>query len=395
MTIEATVQPSPRPQHDLLAAYRPGAGSVFASPAGVLLGEGVAEHVAGGGAASLPARVAALLEGHGPDAVAVGAFPFDPGRPARIHRPERVRHAPRSPFGRRPPVPAPEPVGGWRLTPVPAPEAYAAAVDRLVDHLRAPGLDKVVLARALDVEAGHELDLRGMTLRLAAHDPHAFTFAVDLAEPGRAPRVLLGASPELLVARRGDVVRAQPLAGSAPRSGQIELDRHRADRLLRSEKDRHEHALVVDAVAAALAPLCDQLDVPPQPSIVRTRSMMHLGTAVTGRLADPRTTSLELALALHPTPAVCGSPAGPAAALIDALEPFDRELYAGGVGWQDAGGDGEWAVTIRCAIAAGRSLRLFSGAGVVAGSTGAAELAETTAKLDTFLSVLGLREGAA
>jgi isochorismate synthase len=391
MTIEATVQASPRPHHDLLAAYRPGAGSVFASPAGTLLGEGLAERLADGDAASLPARVAALLEGHGPDAVALGAFPFDPGHPARIHRPEHVRRGPRSPLTRG--VPDPQPAGGWRLTHVPAPDAYVAAVDRVVDRLRAPGLDKVVLARALDVESGDDLDLRGMTLRLAAHDPEAFTFAVDLAEPERAPRVLLGASPELLVARRGDVVRAQPLAGSAPRSGQIELDRHHADRLLRSEKDRHEHALVVDAVAAALAPLCARLDVPPHPSIVRTRSMMHLGTAITGRLADPRTTSLELALALHPTPAICGSPAAPAAALIDALEPFDRELYAGGVGWQDASGDGEWAVTIRCAIAAGRTLRLFSGAGVVAGSTGAAELAETTAKLDTFLSVLGLREG--
>lgn len=117
--------------------------------------------------------------------------------------------------------------------------------------------------------------------------------------------------------------------------------------------------------------------------------MWHLSTTVTGTLADPATSSLDLASALHPTPAVCGTPTETARAVIAESEPFDRGAYTGMVGWQDADGDGEWVVTIRCAEAEGRSLRLFAGAGVVAASSPEAETAETAAKFRTFLSAVG------
>lgn len=117
--------------------------------------------------------------------------------------------------------------------------------------------------------------------------------------------------------------------------------------------------------------------------------MWHLSTTVTGELADPAVSALDLASALHPTPAVCGTPTEVARAVIAELEPFDRGPYTGMVGWQDADGDGEWVVTIRCAEAEGRSLRLFAGAGVVAASSPEAETAETGAKFRTFLSAVG------
>lgn len=285
----------------------------------------------------------------------------------------------------------PEPrAGAWTVRPVPAPEAYAAAVDEAVRRMdgHAGPLRKVVLARALELTADEPVDPGAIVRRLAARDPRGHAFAVDLGADG----TLVGASPELLVSRHGDVVVAQPLAGSTARRADAAADRSGADALLRSPKDLREHAFVVDAVAAALRPLCAELDVPDAPSLVATNAMWHLGTTVVGRLADPATTALELAVALHPTPAVCGTPADAARALIAELEPFDRGPYAGAVGWQDASGDGEWVVTIRCGVVRDRSLRVYAGAGVVPGSRGVDELAETQAKLRTFLSALGVEE---
>ncbi|WP_022927383.1 isochorismate synthase [Patulibacter americanus] len=410
---------------DLLAAYRPG-DALFSSPRGALLAEGARAVVPTAGladAAGVPARMAALLDGFGPDAVVVGALPFAAGGVGRLVVPERVLRAGpsvadadpdahRSPDGdvagtplvgdagphadaiggaAGRPTPPPHVAAAWAVRPIPAPEDYAAAVDAAVARMgRDAGspLRKVVLARALELTAEEPIDPGAILRRLAERDPHGHAFAVDLGADG----TLVGASPELLVSRHGDVVVAQPLAGSAPRRADAAADRSGADALLRSPKDLREHALVVDAVADALRPLCAALDVPESPSLVATNAMWHLGTTVVGRLADPATTALDLAVALHPTPAVCGTPPDAARAVIAELEPFDRGPYAGAVGWQDATGDGEWVVTIRCGVVRDRSLRVFAGAGVVPGSRGADELAETHAKLRTFLSVLGVEE---
>ncbi|MEU6357589.1 isochorismate synthase, partial [Streptomyces sp. NPDC047072] len=244
---------------------------------------------------------------------------------------------------------------------------------------------KVVLARTLELTSGREPDLPAMLRRLARRDPAGYTFAL----PSGPGRTLIGASPELLVARTGGRLTANPLAGSAPRSADLAEDVRRAVALLESEKDLHEHAVVVAAVRQALAPYCDRLEVPERPTLVRTAAMWHLSTTVTGELSDPAATALDLASALHPTPAVCGTPTEVARRVLAESEPFDRGPYAGMVGWQDADGDGEWVVTIRCAEAEGRSLRLFAGAGVVAASTPEDETAETAAKFRTFLHAVG------
>ncbi|MYX77385.1 chorismate-binding protein, partial [Streptomyces sp. SID3915] len=155
-------------------------------------------------------------------------------------------------------------------------------------------------------------------------------------------------------------------------------------------KDLHEHAVVVDAVREALAPFCTRLEAPERPTLIRTATMWHLSTTLTGDLTDPAAASaLDLASALHPTPAVCGTPTEAARAVIAESEPFDRGAYTGMLGWQDAEGDGEWVVTIRCAEAEGTTLRLFAGAGVVAQSSPDAETAETGAKFRTFLNAVG------
>jgi isochorismate synthase len=374
---------------ELIAGYRPGESSLFASPGGTLLAEGTYFAVPPSGRrdglADLAQRVDAVLgvaeaAGHEVRTV-VGAVAFAPDVPAHLTVPMRLRRG-------GPPVAGAVtgPSAGIRaLRPVPEPAEYAAAVARAVRQIRAGDYTKVVLARSLRADAPG-FDPAPVVRALAGRDPGGHTFAVDLG----SGRTLFGASPELLVSRRGAQVRANPLAGSAARSADPVEDRRRADALLRSAKDRHEHAVVADAVAAALRPYCSRLTVPVEPSLVRTATMWHLSTVVTGVVADPAVSALRLATALHPTPAVCGTPTAAARRAIAELEPFDRGFFTGMVGWTDAAGDGEWAVTIRCATADADGLDLFAGAGVVADSDPAAELAETTAKLGTMLAALGL-----
>jgi isochorismate synthase len=202
---------------------------------------------------------------------------------------------------------------------------------------------------------------------------------------------LVGASPELLVARDGDRVTCRPFAGSAPRAADPGLDTDAGAALAASAKDRHEHQLVIDTMADALRPLCSELTIAPTPELSRTTALWHLSTPITGRLRDTSTTAMDLTLALHPTPAVGGVPAGAAADLITELEG-DRGFYAGAVGWCDARGDGRWVVSIRCAqLSADRRTALaHAGGGIVAESDPDDEVAETTTKFVTILTALGV-----
>ncbi|WP_432570962.1 isochorismate synthase [Kineococcus sp. SYSU DK005] len=397
---------------DLLAAYRPGTTAWFSAGGRHLLAGGSRARIgstAGAGPA-LAAQVDAVLRADrrsGGPGLAVGAVPFAAGTPAALRVPERLLRA----TGAPPPAPAPAPVGrGATTRSTPDDDGYAAAVATAVQRLRAGDdrLGKVVLGRLLEADLPGGVDVPAVLARLLAADPEAFVYAVDVPplpplpplEPtgpaaaartaGAPVRTLLGASPELLVSRRGRRVSACPLAGSAPRCDDPHEDAARAAALLRSAKDLHEHAVVADAVRAALAPLCRELDVPATPQVRGSAALWHLATPVSGVLADPATTSLDLLAALHPTPAVCGVPVAAARDLIGELEPFERGYATGAVGWCDADGDGEWAVTIRCAEVQGGSVRLFAGAGVVAASDPRAELAETAAKFRTSARALGI-----
>jgi isochorismate synthase len=251
----------------------------------------------------------------------------------------------------------------------------------------------VVLARAVRVVADAQWDPRAVLMRLHAADPVAYGYLVDLSPAGDAHRgtTLVGASPELLVARSGDQVRCRPFAGSAPRSTDPDTDRANGAALAASAKNRYEHRLVVDAIRDALARLCTTLDVDAEPQLHHTDALWHLSTRVTGTLREKSTTALDLALALHPTPAVGGYPTAAAAALITELEG-DRGFYAGATGWCDTAGDGRWVVSIRCAqLSADRRTAIaHSGGGIVAESDANDELDETTTKFRTIMTGLGV-----
>jgi isochorismate synthase len=352
-------------------------------PKGTLIADGVRTRFS-----DVSAAQAALRSGSAP--IVLGALPFDVKRPAALLVPDAVRRTDTLPDWPTGPLPS------VRIaTADPPPAEYRARIARARDQLSAPGsaLRKVVLARALRLTADAALDARVVLRRLMDADPTAYGYLVDLTAAGAdyAGAALIGASPELLVARFGDRVVCQPFAGSAARAADPDVDAANGAALARSAKNRHEHRLVIDTMRAALEPLCDDLTIAPEPQLSRTAAVWHLCTPISGRLRDRSTTAIDLALALHPTPAVGGVPTGAATELIAELEG-DRGFYAGATGWCDAAGDGHWVVSLRCAqLSADRRIALArAGGGIVPESDPDDEVDETTTKFATILRALGV-----
>jgi isochorismate synthase len=364
--------------------YRPGS-FYLATPQRALLADGVQDTVTESDPDELSTLVTKLLADSDVP-LAVGALPFDNAAAPHVVLPRAVRWAGSTRRSAVPPMHAP----ACTVEALPPPEDYERHVAAAVRRLKAGELRKVVLARTLQLNLERPVELHTLLANLVADNSHGYTYAVDLPPAPGPRRTLVGASPELLLSRSGAVVVANPLAGTLPRDADPVADRRNAEALLASAKDQDEHVVVVEAVVEALRPFCRRLSVAAKPSLVSTPAVWHLSTRITGELVDSGVSALRLACALHPTPAVCGTPSDLARRTIAELEPFERGFYAGAVGWCDANGDGQWAVAIRCAEVAGTSLRLYSGAGIMPASRPELELAETQAKFRTLLRAMGL-----
>lgn len=364
----------------------------FRGPGGTIRSDGSHLAVEAGTVDTLEGRIAAAFRDRGPDAVLGGALPFLKGQADHLWCAERVvsRFAlPRA---------APAVAEGCALRADPPKRDFADAVARMLDILRheadqPEGLRKIVLARTLAVTAARPIPVEDLLARLS-EDDSVTAFRVGLPSAGES-RALVGATPELLLEKRGRMILSYPLAGSARRSTETGEDALACAALAHSDKDRREHAMVVEYILDALAPHCRQLSCPDGTRLTCTRSMWHLGTRIVGELKDDEIPVPVLAARLHPTPAVCGLPCRRAAELIEQVEPVARDFYAGAVGWCDRRGDGAWYVAIRCADISGREARLYAGAGIVAGSEPMAEAAETGSKFAAMLRALGLPGDAA
>lgn len=384
----------------LLRLYREG-DNAFVSPTCSLLTRGVYARLDAPCLAQVPARAAQLLkdvaQGGEAEPLLMGALAFADHVPPRLVVPEGVVMG----MGVASPSLVPggrqvrfydqpdEPKAATSGVQMPSTLRYRRNVEEALARIESGAFEKVVLSRAMRVQA--HVDARGLLQRLMPRNTQGYTFAVDLAaKAGQGRRTLVGASPELLLSKRAGQVVSHPLAGSVPRVADPLEDQARAQRLLASSKDLREHAYVVQAVARALAPHCRRLLVPPTPALVATATMWHLGTRIIGQLEDPATDALTLALALHPTPAVCGHPCQAARSFIQQYEGLERDYFAGLVGWTNVQGDGEWAVTIRCAELTEQHATLYAGAGIVSGSDPALELAETEAKMQTMLGAMNV-----
>ena len=269
------------------------------------------------------------------------------------------------------------------VSPVRNPLAWTAAVQGAAARLRAGEAEKVVLAREV-IARGDGVVSAGMVVRgLRAAYPSCFTYLISGAD-GTA---FAGASPELLIRRSGRHAFAQPMAGSVARGATDAEDERLARELTQSTKDAAEHRLVPSFVLDALRPYSTKVAARER-EVVRFTNIQHLATSVAAELKEPPASLLELAAALHPTPAVGGWPRAAADVLIDELEGMERGWYAGAVGWIDGRGDGELAVALRCGLLWEDGARLYAGVGVMPDSDPARELEETDLKFKALLTAL-------
>jgi len=248
-------------------------------------------------------------------------------------------------------------------------------------------LGKVVLARRAEIGFDGDLDATLVLEGLKAATPNCFHF---YTEP-KSGVAFLGASPERLFSRDGSVVVSEAVAGTRPRGLSSEDDEGLREDLLHSAKDLSEHTFVRTGIGEALAPLCEELEIDGDIAEMKLARGRHLRSRVRGILKEG-VTDAGLLEALHPTPAVGGHPRDGALAEIRELEPFDRGLYAGPVGWIGAEAS-EFAVGIRSGLVRGRTLDLYSGAGIVAGSVPDEEWAEIENKISDFTGMFGLEQG--
>jgi menaquinone-specific isochorismate synthase len=262
-------------------------------------------------------------------------------------------------------------------------ERWREQVTTAIAAIKNNQLEKVVLARDLTATSNTGIDIRNLLQRLEIEYPSTWLFFVD---------GLIGATPELLVRLSKSLVTSRVLAGTIRKSGNEDRDLALAASLAKSSKDLEEHEYAVKSVADALAPFCSSTNVPESPFVLHLSNVMHLATDVTGVLNDSAKQAdiFTLVEKLHPSAAVCGTPTDVAKKLISSLEEMNRGRYSGPVGWIDAHGDGEIAIALRCGqlSADHKSIRIFAGCGIVAGSDPVNEYAESQAKLTPMRTAL-------
>ena len=255
-------------------------------------------------------------------------------------------------------------------------DRWNALISLALTAIDARALDKVVAARAIEVEAARDIDPHAVLAALQQRYPGCRAFLVR----GGGGAAFVGATPEMLCRIDGGLVLTEALAGSA--------DPSRAAALLGSRKDLREHRWVVDHVVGGLSGIATSIVAPPEPALRALPNVVHLHTPITARLAPGRGVA-DVVAALHPTPAVLGVPGAAARRFLEEHEGLERGLYTGLVGW--VGPErAELAVALRCALIRGRRARLFVGAGIVEGSSADREWDETELKAHALLDALGV-----
>lgn len=314
------------------------------------------------------------------------SLPFDRRQPAIVHIPEELTWWSKDRWVSRPPPPQPTkprvgttPAAPRKAEAIPSPAEWCQLVDETTDRIATSEVEKVVLSRRVLVE-GEENFSPGNILRLLRQQlPGSYFYSF---------RGLVGASPELLVGRRGPEVFSLPLAGTIARHPDPHADRRSRERLYASRKLNHEHDLPRSEVIERLGAACTEVTVDAAPQIISTAAVHHLGSRIRGTADADTPPLMQLAAELHPTSAVCGWPRSAAYELLEALPDQYRDNYCGAFGWVDAAGDGVFVVAIRCIELDGNCATVHVGNGIVGDSDPEEELAETCAKLRGLLDAV-------
>ncbi|PXA73516.1 MULTISPECIES: isochorismate synthase [Vibrio] len=377
-----------RMAEELLSQELETAPFFFASPHNSMLGVGIEQQLDQAIPFSeLAVRANQMLgqvkKSENDNPVLFAIVPFDEKTPTKFFIPEKL-YVSSSARERKN-----DKVGANKATVISPPTGndYKQGVSTLLNLFNTTDLSKVVLSRSVRIATDQIIDQTALLRNLLAINSLGYTFAVDI---GRETK-LMGASPELLLAKKGGHVVSNPLAGSRPKSINESDNQISHTSLLDTQKDLNEHSFVVEEVEKVLSGYCRNLFTPMVPSVIETETMLHLSTRLEGQAIDPEINSLQIAAELHPTPAVCGFPRHSAYQAIKQIEKFERGYFSGMIGWCDARGNGEWVVTIRCAEVSQREMCIFAGAGIVHESSPQSELEETGAKMSTILKAAGIK----
>jgi menaquinone-specific isochorismate synthase len=281
--------------------------------------------------------------------------------------------------------PLPEPLTPSRLTPLgslPGLADWRALVESALTEIDRGPLDKVVLCRRVGLRGLRPFDLRRLEAALTYLFPSCQVVTIQ-----RGATSFVAATPECLLRVHGRQVEVDAIAGTAARSASTAQDAALTAALRGSDKDRREHALVVDAVREVLDACCTGVQVPDRPTVMQLHNAQHLWSPVTAQLRGD-TDLFCLAEHLHPTPATNGQPRQQARDWLTRSEPIERGWYTGAAGVIEPDLSGELWVLLRCAEVTGDSARLYAGAGIVAGSDPLSEWRETGHKLAAIATAL-------
>ena len=268
---------------------------------------------------------------------------------------------------------APEPIP--RVTP----EAYTEAIERSKQYIRDGDVFQVVVSQRFDHEVtAHPLDVYRVLRTL---NPSPYMYLLSLIDPEGEPYSIVGSSPEALVKVSGNRVYMHPIAGSRPRGETPERDVELGVELLADQKERAEHLMLVDLARNDLQKVCipGSVEVTEFMQVERFSHIMHLVSSVEGNL-DADAGSVDVFRATFPAGTLSGAPKPRALQIIDELEPAQRGVYGGVVGYFDFAGDADLAIAIRTATIVGGLARVQAGAGLVADSDPEAEHRESQNK---------------
>ncbi len=266
-------------------------------------------------------------------------------------------------------------------------DAWGRMITAATNRIEATELQKVVLSRVAEIRFAQNVNVDAALEYLSEQYAGCYRF---LFEP-RPHHAFYGATPELLAQVQGRQLQTMALAGSIRRGQSAVEDAAYAQEIFDDPKNRHEHALVVDALCERLQPMTSELHVPSEPDVLRLSNIMHLHTPVSGTL-NTDSGILPVIEQLHPTPAMGGKPRDMALQFMTEMEPVPRGWYAAPIGWIDHRLDGVFGVAIRSAVSQDKRVWLYAGAGIVGGSEPESEWQETALKFRPMLDALGIRD---
>jgi len=260
-------------------------------------------------------------------------------------------------------------------------EKWYSIINTALNKISRGELKKTVLSREVRLVLNDNPSITKMLQKLSDNYPGCYIFAFK-----KNKSVFIGASPEKLVKISKKVLEIDALAGSVARGKTEAEDRELEEFLLHSEKNINEQTAVVTFIKDLLTKISADIKFTEKASIRKLPNIQHLWTPITAELQNGYML-FDVLKALHPTPAICGTPWNVARDNILELEEHDRGLYSGNIGWFNFDGDGELAVGIRSALVKENKIYAYAGCGIVKGSEPQSEFEESEIKLRPILSL--------